>query len=59
MPITAGLVASGALLIARAADTRWLAVAITLAVAVLAFRTKLHPLLLLGGGTVLGIVLLR
>jgi chromate transporter len=59
VPVTAGLVAAGALLIARSADTSWLGVAITLAVAAITLRTKVHPLILLGSGAVLGVLLLR
>lgn len=58
LPITAGLVLAAATVLARQSDTGWLTAAVTAAVAVLAWRTKLHPLLLLGGGAVLGLVLL-
>ncbi len=58
LPITAGLVLAGAMVVARQSDTGWLTVAITLAVAGLTFRTKLHPLVLLGGGAVLGLLFL-
>jgi len=56
VPVTAGLVAASALLIARSSDTSWLAWVITGACAVLAFRTRIHPLWLLGGGAVVGLV---
>jgi chromate transporter len=58
LPITAGLVLAAAMVVVRQSDTGWLTVAITLAVAGLTFRTKLHPLLLLGGGAALGLLLL-
>lgn len=56
VPVTAGLVAASALLIARSSDTSWLAWVITGACTVLAFRTRIHPLWLLGGGAVAGLV---
>jgi len=58
LPITAGLVLAGAIVVARQSDTGWLTIAITLAVAGLTFRTRLHPLLLLSGGAALGLVFL-
>ncbi|CAG9199237.1 Chromate transport protein ChrA [Paraburkholderia caribensis] len=56
VPVTAGLVAASALLIAKSSDTSWLAWGITGAGAVLAFKTRIHPLWLLGGGAVVGLV---
>ncbi|WP_109480711.1 chromate transporter [Paraburkholderia sp. C35] len=56
VPVTAGLVAASAVLIAQSSDTSWLAWVITGACAVLAFKTRIHPLWLLGGGAVLGMV---
>ena len=58
LPITAGLVLAAAMVVARQSDTGWLTVAITLMVAAATFRTKLHPLYLLGGGAVLGLLFL-
>ncbi|WP_322102639.1 chromate transporter [Paraburkholderia sp. J41] len=55
VPVTAGLVAASAVLIARASDPSWIAWAITGACAVLAFRTKIHPLWLLGAGSLIGL----
>ena len=55
VPVTAGLVAASALLIARASDPNAIAWVITGVCAVLAFRTKLHPLLLLGAGALIGL----
>lgn len=54
LPITAGLVLAAAAVLVRAADTGWLTAAITLVCAGLAFRTRLHPLALLGAGAALG-----
>ncbi len=58
LPLTAGLILAGAIVVARQSDTGGLTIAITLAVAALTFRTKLHPLLLLSGGAALGLLLL-
>jgi chromate transporter len=58
LPITAGLVLAAAIVVARQSDTGWLTIAITLIVAAATFRTKLHPLYLLGGGAVLGLLFL-
>lgn len=58
LPITAGLVLAAALILARQSDTGWLTTAITLATAALAWRTRLHPLLLLTAGAALGLALL-
>jgi chromate transporter len=57
-PITVGLVASSAALIAVAADGpwpfNWPLVAITAAGALLAFTTRIHPLWVLAAGAALG-----
>ncbi|MBN3757584.1 chromate transporter [Paraburkholderia sp. Tr-20389] len=58
VPVTAGLVASSALLIALSSDASWLAWAITGACAALGFKTRIHPLWLLGGGALAGLVAL-
>lgn len=42
--VTVGLVAASGYLLARAADTGWVTVAITVATALVSFRTKLNPL---------------
>lgn len=55
VPVTAGLVAASAVLIARASDPSWIAWVITGVCAVLAFRTKIHPLWLLGAGSLIGL----
>lgn len=55
VPITAGLVAASALLIAEASDETVMLTAITAAVALLSYRTKLHPLWLLAAGALIGL----
>ncbi|MFP6560999.1 chromate transporter [Paraburkholderia sp. B3] len=55
VPVTAGLVAASAMLIAKASDPSWIAWAITGVCAVLAFRTKVHPLWLLAAGSLIGL----
>jgi chromate transporter len=54
-PVTVGLVSASAIIIARASDTTWGLAAITLAVAAVTAKTKLHPLVALTGGAVLGL----
>ncbi|ACC73529.1 chromate transporter [Paraburkholderia phymatum] len=58
VPVTAGLVAASAMLIARSSDTSWLAWAITGVCAALGFKTRIHPLWLLGGGALAGLIAL-
>ncbi|WP_322012646.1 chromate transporter [Paraburkholderia sp. J12] len=55
VPVTSGLVAASALLIAKASDPSWIAWVVTGVCAVLAFRTKIHPLWLLGAGSLIGL----
>jgi chromate transporter len=55
VPVTSGLVAASALLIAKASDPSWIAWAVTGVCAVLAFRTRIHPLWLLAAGSVIGL----
>jgi chromate transporter len=55
VPVTAGLVAASAMLIAKASDPTWIAWAITGVCAVLAMRTKIHPLWLLAAGSLIGL----
>jgi chromate transporter len=55
VPVTAGLVAASAVLIAKASDPSWIAWAITGVCAVLAFRTRIHPLWLLAAGSLIGL----
>ncbi|CAG4886430.1 chromate transporter [Paraburkholderia saeva] len=55
VPVTAGIVAASAVLIAQASDTSWIAWATTGACAVLAWRTRIHPLWLLAAGSLIGL----
>lgn len=55
LPVTAGLVAASALLIAQSSDSGWLPWLITAACALLASRTRIHPLWLLAAGSLLGL----
>jgi chromate transporter len=55
VPMTAGLVAASAVLIAEASDTQWVLTAITTVIAWLSFKTKLHPLWLLAAGSLIGL----
>ncbi|CAG4907542.1 chromate transporter [Paraburkholderia saeva] len=55
VPVTAGIVAASAVLIAQASDTSWITWATTGACAVLAWRTRIHPLWLLAAGSLIGL----
>jgi chromate transporter len=57
LPITAGLILAAAGVLVRQSDTGVLTVAITVLCAALGWRSRLHPLWLLGGGTLLGLLL--
>jgi chromate transporter len=54
VPLSIGLMAASALIVAQTADRNWTAVALTLAVAAVAYATRLNPLYLLLAGGVLG-----
>jgi len=54
VPISVGLVAASATIIARAVDGAWVLAAITAVSAAIAIRFKLNPLWLLAGGAVIG-----
>ena len=56
VPLSIGLMAASALIVAQAADTNWTAVILTLAVAAVAFTTRLNPLWLLLAGGLMGLV---
>lgn len=56
VPLSIGLMAASALIVAKAADQNVTAVILTLAVAAVAFATRLNPLWLLLAGGVLGAV---
>jgi chromate transporter len=57
LPITAGLLLASAGVLVRQADTGLLTAFITLVCAALTWRTRLHPLWLLGAGVLLGMLL--
>jgi chromate transporter len=57
LPITAGLVLAAALVLVRAADTSVILAIVTILVAILSLRGKIHPLWLLAAGAVAGLVL--
>lgn len=54
-PVTIGLVAASAALISHASNRTAIQWAITAVVAVLAYRTRAHPLWLLAGGALVGV----
>jgi chromate transporter len=54
MPVTVGLVIASGVVMARAADAEWRAVAATVAAAVLMLRTRLNPFVILVAGGVMG-----
>ncbi len=54
VPLSIGLMAASALVVVQAADRTWTAVLLTLAVATLAYATRLNPLWLLLAGGVFG-----
>ncbi|MGE4481334.1 chromate transporter [Acidocella sp.] len=56
LPLTAGLVLAAACVLARQADHGWLTLAMTLGTALLTWRTRLHPLWLLGVGAIMGLL---
>jgi len=56
VPVTVGLVAASAAIIARASDTTWGLAVITGVAAALSMRDRVHPLWLLAGGAVAGLI---
>ena len=54
-PLTVGLVTATAYLLVRGADRNWRLAVVTLTVAVVAYRSRLNPLWLLGGAAALGL----
>jgi len=56
VPVTIGLVAAASFVLARAADTGPITVALTLGTAVALYFTRLHPLIFLAAGAALGVV---
>jgi chromate transporter len=55
VPVTVGLVAGAAFVLARAADTGPVAVLVTLGTAAAVYFTRIHPLLFLATGAALGV----
>jgi chromate transporter len=55
VPVTIGLIASSALIIARAYDHDWSAFAVTAATFAFATWTRLSPLIALAGAAALGL----
>ena len=55
IPVTAGIVAASAALIAEASDPTAIAWAITAFTAVMALKTRIHPLWLLAAGSLIGL----
>ena len=55
VPLSIGLMAASALIVAQAADRNWAAVVLTLLVAALAYATRINPLYLLLAGGILGL----
>lgn len=56
VPVSVGLIAASALIIAQTADTSWIAVLITLATAAVAYFTRWHPLWMFALAAALGYV---
>ena len=56
LPITAGLVLAAAAVLVEAADTSFVLAAVTAAATWANLRTKWHPLWVLAGGTVVGLL---
>jgi chromate transporter len=56
LPITAGLVLAAGFVLLRAADRSVPLAGITLVTTLLIYRTRLHPLWVLAGGALLGLV---
>jgi chromate transporter len=54
VPLSVGLMAASALILARTSDQSWVAALITVAAAALAVATRLNPLWMLLGGGILG-----
>ena len=58
LPITAGLILSAAAVLIRQSDSSVLTLCITFVCAWISWRAPLHPLWLLGGGAILGMLFL-
>jgi chromate transporter len=55
VPVSVGLIAASAFVVAKAADHNWQAVAVTAATAVFAYWTRFHPLWCFGAAAALGL----
>jgi len=58
LPISAGLLISAAVVLVRQADTGWVTIVVTALCTALAWRSRIHPLWLMAGGVVVGLVML-
>lgn len=56
VPVTVGLVAASGILIAEASATNWRLALLTLLATVLGMQKRLHPLWILAGGALLGLL---
>lgn len=56
VPVTAGLLMASAVLLAESTTTGWTTALLTAVATVVFVRTKLHPLIVLGAGAVLGVL---
>jgi chromate transporter len=56
VPVTIGLTAASAAVVARAADTNWIAAGISLGSAVVCYRLRLHPLWVFAAAALIGLV---
>jgi chromate transporter len=54
VPLSIGLMAASGLILARSSDQGWIAIAATIAVAIVAFATRFNPFWLLLAGGILG-----
>jgi chromate transporter len=55
VPVSIGLIGASAFIIARAADTNWIGVAVTVATAAVVFGTRLNPLWMFAAAAALGL----
>jgi len=54
IPVTLGLTAASGVVVAKASDQSWMAIAITVATAIVCYRVRVHPLLMFAIAAVLG-----
>jgi chromate transporter len=55
-PLTIGLMAASGLVLARGADQSWISLGVTLLTIGILLRSKIHPLVLMGVGAILGLL---